>query len=194
MIFSKPWSDEAHPIRMDELQNSFLLLSRTPAVLDAFLRGLPDTWLRQNEGENTMSCFDVVGHLIHGEKTNWMPRLRTILESGETKPLPVFDRWGHVRECEGKTMEELLDEFARLRRGNLDDLRLLHLRKEDLALCGHHPALGRITLGQLLATWTAHDLTHLHQLSRILAHSLRDDVGPFLNFLGVLQCNGHSSS
>jgi hypothetical protein len=175
------------------LEHTISLLARTPAVLDALLRDLPDAWTLRNEGDATWSAFDVVGHLIHGERTDWMPRARRLLEFGETRAFEPFDRWGQVRESQGKSLGQLLDEFARLRSDNLRELRALNLKAEDLDKRGRHPALGVVTLSELLATWAAHDLTHLHQLSRIMAHQYRDAVGPWSVYLGVLQCAGHSS-
>jgi len=175
------------------LPHTISLLTRTPAALNAFLRDLPETWTSRNEGENTWSVFDIVGHLIHGERTDWMPRARMILQFGETKPFEPFDRWGQEREVQGKSLGQLLDEFARLRSENLAELRAMNLRPEHLARRGQHPALGAVTLSQLLATWAAHDLTHLHQISRVMAHQYRDAVGPWSTFLGVLHCAGHSS-
>jgi hypothetical protein len=175
------------------LAQTMLLLARTPATLNAFLRDLPETWTLQNEGENTWSAFDVVGHLIHCERTDWMPRARTVLQFGESQTFGPFDRWGHVRESQGKSLEQLLDEFARLRSENLDELRVLNLQREQLERRGRHPALGVVTLSELLATWAVHDLTHLHQISRVMAHQYRDAVGPWNGYLGVLQCTGHSS-
>ena len=175
------------------LQHTIALLTRTPSALDALLRDLPETWTSQNEGENTMSAFDVVGHLIHGERTNWMPRVRMILQFGESRAFERFDRWGHVQESQGKSLGQLLDEFARARAESLGELRALNLRPEDLARRGLHPAFGVVTLSQLLATWAAHDLTHLHQLSRVMAHQYREVVGPWTAYLGVMQCAGHSA-
>ena len=175
-----------------DLNNTIALLSRTPAVLDSLLRDLPDAWVLTNEGENTWSPFDVVGHLIHGERTDWMPRVRRILEHGETVAFDKFDRLGQARESKGKSLSQLLDEFARLRVENLKALRSLDLRDEDFARRGLHPALGVATLAELLATWAAHDLTHLHQISRVMAHQYREAVGPWIAYLGVMHCNGHS--
>ncbi|HEY6946847.1 MAG TPA: DinB family protein [Candidatus Acidoferrum sp.] len=175
------------------LQDTLSLLSRTPAALDALLRGLPETWTLRNEGEKTWSAFDVVGHLIHGERTDWMPRVRMILQFGEGKAFEPFDRWAQERESHGKSVSQLLDEFARLRSENLSELRALNLKPVDLARRGRHPALGVVTLSQLLAAWAAHDLTHLHQVSRIMAHQYRGAVGPWSAYLGVLQCAGHSA-
>ena len=175
------------------LPHTISLLSRTPAAFNAFLRDLPDTWTLPNEGESTWSVFDIVGHLIHGERTDWMPRARMILQFGETKAFEPFDRWGQEQEREGKSLAQLLDEFARVRSENLGELRALNLRQEDLELRGRHPVLGVVTLSELLATWAAHDLTHLHQISRVMAHQYREAVGPWNAYLGVLQCAGHSS-
>jgi hypothetical protein len=176
-----------------DLQDTISLLSRTPTVLDALLRDLPETWTLRDEGEDTWSAFDVVGHLIHGERTDWMQRAQIILQFGDSRTFEPFDRLGLVREIQGKSMGQLLDEFARLRVDNLGELRALNLRQEDLARRGRHPALGVVTLSELLATWAAHDLTHLHQISRVMAHQYREAVGPWSRYLGVLQCAGHSS-
>jgi DinB superfamily len=175
------------------LQHTISLLTRTPATLDALLRDLPEMWTFRNEGEDTWSAFDVVGHLVHGERTDWMQRARTVLQFGETQTFEPFDRWGLRREIQGKSLGQLLDEFARLRSENLDELRALNLRQEDLELRGRHPAFGAVTLSELLAAWATHDLTHLHQISRIMAYQYREAVGPWSRYLGVLQCAGHSS-
>ena len=175
------------------LEYTIALLTRTPAALDALLRDLPDAWTRSNEGEKTWSGFNVVGHLIHGELTDWMPRARMILESGETRAFEPFDRWAQERVSEGKSLGQLLDEFARLRAQNLRELRALNLKQADLARRGRHPELGAVTLSELLATWAAHDLTHLHQISRIMAHQYRQAVGPWSAYLGVMHCTGHSA-
>ena len=175
------------------LEHTLSLLTRTPAALNALLRDLPDAWTLRNEGENTFTAFDVVGHLIHGERTDWMSRAKMILQFGETRAFESFDRLGHIHECDGKSLGQLLDEFARLRSENLDELRTLNLQPNDLERRGRHPALGVVTLSQLLATWATHDLTHLHQISRVMAHQYREAVGPWSAYLGVLQCAGHSA-
>ena len=167
------------------------LLRRTPAGLNALLRDLPEEWTHRNEGENTWTVFDVVGHLIHGERTDWMPRLHRILEFGDSKAFDPFDRTAQERESRGKSLPELLDEFSHLREGNLAKLRALNLQPRDFARRGLHPSLGPVTLGDLLATWATHDLTHLHQISRIMGYQYREVVGPWSKFLGVLHCNGH---
>lgn len=176
-----------------DLEDTIALLTRTPAGLNALLRDLPETWTLRNEGEGTWNVHGVVGHLIHGERSDWMPRVKRVLQFGESKAFEPFDRRGHERESEGKSLGELLDEFARVRKENLNELRELHLRREDMKLRGRHPALGEVTLGELLAAWAAHDLTHLHQISRIMAHQCREAVGPWSAYLGVMQCAGHSS-
>src|SRR5215469_3558353 len=140
------------------LQNTIALLVRTPAALYLLLRDLPEEWTFRGEGENTWSPFDIVGHLIHGERTDWMPRARMILQFGESRAFEPFDRVAQMRESQGKSLEQLLDEFARVRMKSLDELRALNLQPKDLERRGRHPALGVVTLSQLLATWAVHDL------------------------------------
>ena len=176
-----------------DLAQTISLLARTPAVLNALLRDLPEAWTLSNEGESTWSPFDVVGHLIHAERTDWIPRARMILQFGETRAFEPFDRLGQVQESQGKSLAQLLDAFARLRSESLTELQALNLQPEDLDRRGRHPSLGQVTLSQLLATWVTHDLTHLHQISRTMAHQYRHAVGPWSVYLGVLQCAGHSS-
>jgi len=173
--------------------DTIALLTRTPATLDVLLRDLPKAWTSRDEGENTWTAFDVVGHLIHGERTDWMPRVRMILEFGDTRTFVPFDRFAQFRESEGKSLPQLLDRFARLRADNLAELRALNVQPADYERRGRHPALGAVNLSQLLGAWAVHDLTHLHQISRIMAHQYRDAVGPWSKFLGVLQCAGHSA-
>jgi hypothetical protein len=175
------------------LTESIALLTRTPATLNALLRGLPEIWVRNNEGKDTWSAFDIVGHLICGDRTDWVPRVRTILEHGEARPFDPFDRFAQKRESEGKSLEQLLDDFAQVRSESLAALQALNLQPADFARRGKHPALGVVTLSELLATWAVHDLTHLHQLSRVMAYQYRDAVGPWSAFLGVLKCSGHSA-
>ncbi len=174
------------------LDNTVSLLARTPATLNALLRDLPETWTRRNEGGTTFNAFDVVGHLIHGDQTDWIPRAKMILEFGESRPFEPFDRRAQERASQGKSLPQLLDDFTRIRSEKLRELQALNLKPADLERRGRHPVLGVVTLSQLLATWAAHDLTHLHQISRILAHQYRDEVGPWTKFLGVMLCNGHS--
>jgi hypothetical protein len=175
------------------LAEAVAVLTRTPTTLNALLRGLPNTWVRCDEGKDTWSASDILGHLICGERTDWMPRVRIILENGEARPFDPFDRFAQSRESQDKSLEQRLDEFARLRSENLAALQALNLQPEDLTRRGKHPALGAVTLSELLATWAVHDLTHVHQLSRVMAHRYRDAVGPWSAYLGVLKCAGHSA-
>ncbi|GAC1423730.1 MAG: hypothetical protein NVSMB62_20270 [Acidobacteriaceae bacterium] len=175
-----------------DLDTTVALLTRTPAALSALLAGLPDSWAHAREGEGTWSVYDVVGHLIHGERTDWIARARIILEFGQSRPFEPFDRSAQERESAGKSLPELLHDFASARAQSLRELEALHIGPQDLARKGQHPSLGTVTLAQLLATWAAHDLTHLHQISRILAHQYRDAVGPWQAYLGVMRCSGHS--
>ena len=174
-------------------QDAIALLVRTPSALDALLRDLPEAWTLRNEGGDTWSAFDVVGHLVHAEYADWIPRAKWILQFGDSKPFEPFDRLGHERLTRGKSLGQLLDDFADARSQSLSELHAMHLKTEDLGRRGWHPALGVVTLLQLLATWAAHDMNHLHQISRIMAHQYRDAVGPWHRYLGVLQCNGHGA-
>lgn len=175
------------------LEHTIALLTRTPVVLDTLVRDLPEMWTLRNEGGDSWTVFDIVGHLIHGDRTDWIPRARMILEFGETRAFTPFDRLGQERESHGKSLVQLLDEFAGVRSQSLAALRGLELQPDDLSRRGRHPALGAVTLSELLATWAAHDLTHLHQIARVMAHQYRKMVGPWSAYLGVLQCAGHSS-
>ena len=181
-------------ITTHNLQDTIALLSRTPATLNALLRDLPQSWTLRNEGENTMSPFDVVGHLIEAERSNWITRTKHIMQFGDSQAFAAFDRSAYEKEVKGKSLSQLLDRFAELRAENIKELQAMDLRPGDLARPGLHPALGPVTLGNLLATWVSHDLTHLHQISRVLAHHYRDTVGPFSRYLGVLKCQGHSDA
>jgi DinB family protein len=178
---------------MHNLDETIALLARTPDALSALLRGLPVTWTMHHEGDGTWTPLDVIAHLIHSERENWIPRARIILEWGQSRPFPPFDREGSFRELRDKPVEELLDEFARARAKSLQELSAMNLLPQDLARHGSHPALGSVTLSQLLATWAAHDLTHLHQISRVMAFQYREAVGPWSKFLGVMHCAGHSA-
>jgi len=163
------------------------LLARTPALLDAWLRGLPTEWVHATEGPETWSPFDVVGHLIHGERTDWIPRARIILASEGPKTFERFDRFAQLEAHRGRSLEELLDTFAELRRANLAALTALDLSPADLERTGEHPELGTVTLRQLLATWVAHDQGHVAQIARVLAKQYRDEVGPWRAYLRPLR-------
>lgn len=168
------------------LEESISVLERTPATLDAILRDLPDAWTLADEGPGTWSPYVVIGHLIHGEKADWMPRLEIILEHGETRPFERFDREAQFLESRGMALSRLLDEFAGLRRDNLARLRMLDLQPGQLELKGTHPDLGAVTVRQLLATWTAHDLGHIVQVSRVMAKRYKQEVGPWAEYLSVM--------
>jgi hypothetical protein len=172
--------------RAFSLEEAIPILERTPRTLDAMLRGLPTAWLECNEGGDTFSPYDVVGHLIHGEKTDWMPRARMILETGDARPFEPFDRFAQNEASRGKRLDELLDEFARLRAGNIAALKALKLAPSDLDRRGKHPTLGSVTMRQLLATWVAHDLDHMVQVARVIARQYTDEVGPWTAHLRII--------
>lgn len=169
-----------------DLADGIAVLERTPATFDALLAGLPEAWIATNEGPDTFSPFDNVGHLIHGERTDWIPRARIILDQGTDRRFAPYDRFAQVRESQGKTLVDLLNEFARLRAENVATLRTWNLSERELALEGEHPELGSVTLRQLLATWVAHDLGHVAQTARVMAKRYRDAVGPWRAYLPVL--------
>ena len=169
-----------------DLSNAIQVLERTPLSFRALLSGLTEAWTTPNEGPETFSAFDNLGHLIHGERTDWIPRARLILEQGTNRRFESFDRFAQYRESRGKTLAQLLDEFASLRAENLSTLRGWNLSERQLALEGEHPSLGPVTLSQLLATWVAHDLGHLAQTARVMAKQYREAVGPWRQYLPVL--------
>lgn len=173
--------------RVFRLDEAVPILTRTPATLDALLRGLPDGWTTAHEGGETWSPFDVIGHLIHCERADWVLRARIILEHGESRTFDPFDRFAQFRESEGKTLAGMLDEFAALRAENLRTLASMNLTDADLERRGRHPAFGEVTLGQLLATWTAHDLGHIAQIVRTMAKQYTDAVGPWEQYLSILR-------
>jgi DinB family protein len=170
-----------------ELGNAIAVLERTPATLRSLLLGLPTAWIDATEGPDTWSPYIVVGHLIQGERTDWMERARIILAQGADRRFTPFDRLAQFRDSDGKTLNELLDEFAQLRAENLSTLKAWQLTDAQLALEGVHPAFGAVTLRQLLATWVAHDLGHLVQVSRVMAKQYRDAVGPWTEYLSVMK-------
>ena len=162
------------------------VLRSTPSVLRAWLQDLPDSWIRANEGAETWSPYDIVGHLIHGERTDWMDRLELILAHGESRPFTPFDRFAQFQASRGKSLAQLLDTFAELRAANLARLESLHLGQQDFARRGRHPELGPVTLGQLLATWVGHDLNHLGQIARVMGRQYTEAVGPWVEYLPLL--------
>lgn len=170
-----------------EIQHAIELLGRTPSTLDAMLREMPEPWLVQNEGAETWSPYDVVGHLIHGEETDWIPRARIILEYGESKAFEPFDRVAMFEKSKGKSIAELLDTFASLRNQTLHELNEMKLTPALLEKRGKHPELGVVTMKQLLAAWVVHDLGHVRQIVRVMAKQYRDAVGPWRAYLSILE-------
>ena len=169
-----------------QLQDAKQILSRTPATLNALLQDLPGEWLLANEGPDTWSPFDIVGHLIHGEETDWIPRARIILEHGEQGTFEPFDRFAMFERSKGKSLSDLLAEFQRLRELRLDELDRMNLTPELLHQRGRHPELGVVTLGQLLSTWVVHDLGHIQQIVRVMAKQYTAEVGPWSAYLSIL--------
>ena len=172
--------------RAFSLAEAVPILERTPALLDAWLRGLPEAWIRAHEGGETWSPYDIVGHLIHGERADWIPRARLILEHGDTRAFEPFDRFAQFAESRGRTLESLLDEFAAVRRDSLRELASMELTDRMLDRVGRHPAFGSVTMRQLLATWVAHDLDHVMQIARVLARQYADAVGPWRAYLRII--------
>lgn len=168
-----------------KIDRTIEMLSRTPMILRTWITGLSTGWTLVNEGPDTWSTFDVIGHLIHGEKTDWIPRIKQIIESGEANSFEPFDRFAQFNNSKGKQTEELLLEFETLRNKNIETLRALPIA-ENLNKTGKHPALGRVTLQELLAAWVVHDLNHIHQISRVMAHQYEDHVGVWREYLGII--------
>ena len=163
------------------------ILERTPRILREWLADLPDAWVRATEGPGTWGAYDVVGHLIHGERTDWIPRAELILSKGESAPFPTFDREAMFAASAGKSLGELLDIFAALRAANVARLRAFALTEADLDRRGIHPEFGPVTLRQHLATWVAHDLGHIAQIARVMAKRYGADVGPWTKYLSILK-------
>jgi len=169
------------------LDDALPALRQTPAVLRTWLGNLPASWTTPNEGPDTWSPYDIVGHLIHGERTDWIPRLELLLAYGEARPFEPFDRFAQFEASKGRSLPELLDTFAQLRAASINRLESLRLQPKDFARRGLHPELGPVTLSQLLATWVAHDLNHLGQIARVMGKQYADAVGPWLAYLPLLQ-------
>jgi hypothetical protein len=162
------------------------ILERTPAIVTMLLKDLDNDWIYNNEGQDTWSPFDVVGHYIHGEKTDWIPRLNIILGEQDDKRFVPFDRFAQFRDSKGKSLDELLDEFTRLRSENIDKLKKVTLDESTLSKKGIHPAFGEVTLEQLLSSWVVHDLGHISQITRVLAKQYKEAVGPWTEYMGIL--------
>lgn len=170
-----------------EVNEAAQILRQTPATLTSMVAGLPEAWIRANEGPGTWSCYDIVGHLIHGELTDWIPRARMILESGELRTFEPFDRFAQFRDDQTRPIKALLEQFTFLRSENLTILQNLNLGKDDLGRKGAHPELGAVTLGQLLSTWVVHDLSHLSQIGRVAGKQYAHEVGPWKAYLSLLK-------
>ncbi|MBX2818630.1 MAG: DinB family protein [Rhodothermaceae bacterium] len=170
---------------MYSLSDSISILERTPASLRTLLDGLPEKWTHATEGPDTWSAYDIIGHLIHGERTDWIPRARHILDRNP-EPFEPFDRFAQFTESKGKNLGELLDSFESLRKESIQSLKQFNLTDQELQLKGTHPALGTVTLSQLLATWTVHDLNHIAQISRVMAKVYSAETGPWREYLTIL--------
>jgi len=168
------------------IEEATAILARTPSTLDALLRGLPESWILAHEGGKTWSAFDVMGHFIHGEQVDWIPRTKIILTHGDARAFDRFDRLAQFTASAGRTLPDLLDDFARLRHANLRELGSFNLTDADLDRVGRHPELGAVTLRQLLATWVTHDLDHIMQIARVLARQYSDEVGPWRAYLRII--------
>jgi hypothetical protein len=169
-----------------DLPETLDILGRTPTVVDTLLRGASKSWHAMNEGPDTWSAFDVVGHLTHGEETDWVPRARIILEYGEDRPFEPFDRFAQLNRFAGWSLDQLLDRFAELRQANLEIVRNWRLTDAQLALPGRHPELGPVRLRELLATWAVHDLNHIAQIVRVMAKRYTEEVGAWRAYLSIL--------
>jgi hypothetical protein len=171
-----------------KLQEALPILERTPQVVTLLLRNLPSCWTQQNEGGNSWSPYDVIGHYIHGEKTDWIPRMKIILAEGDKHFVP-FDRFAQFKNSEGKSLDELLDEFAALRKENIRELVSICADEAALTRKGIHPQFGEVTLSELLSSWVVHDLTHISQIVRVMAKQYEKAVGPWKEYMGIL--NSH---
>jgi hypothetical protein len=180
---SFPWYDCAMEFQLDQAKE---ILRRTPATLNALLADLPNDWVLSNEGPETWSPYDVIGHLIEGEETDWIPRARIILEQGETRPFDKFDRFAMFQKSKGKSLLELLAQFEQLRGESLRQLDEMKLTPELLQKQGTHPALGVVTLSQLLSAWVVHDLGHIRQIVRVMAKQYREAIGPWTEYLTIV--------
>ena len=169
------------------LAKSLEILERTPLVLETLLSGLSDDWTMNNEGGETWSPYDVLGHLIHGENTDWIQRMEIILDENGDKKFKPFDRFAQFEESKGKSLTDLIIEFKSARKRNLDILRKMNLQESDLDKTGIHPAFGRVTLRQLLSTYVVHDLNHLAQIARVMAKQYKEEVGPWVEYLRILK-------
>lgn len=172
-----------------EYARSIEILSRTPATLKSMLSGISEAWSHVNEGGDSWCAYDIIGHLIHGEKTDWIPRMEIILGPQPDKTFQPFDRLAQFQERHGRTLEDLLQTFADLRSQNLTILQAKNLTPEDFLQKGIHPAFGEVSLAQLLSTWVVHDLNHIAQIARVMARQYQEAVGPWISYLKILNTN-----
>jgi hypothetical protein len=170
-----------------QLENAIEVLSRTPSALNSLLRDVSDDWTHKNEGGESWSPFDILGHMVHGERADWIPRARIIIDHGTARPFDPFDRFAMFEESKGKSMNDLLDEFDLLRRKSLEELESLNITPDKLQSPGTHPSLGEVTLAQLLSTWVVHDLSHTAQITRVMCRQYTDEVGPWAAYLPILK-------
>ncbi|MCI0449681.1 MAG: DinB family protein [Chlorobi bacterium] len=168
------------------IEKSVEILERTPRVLEELLNDLSDEWITSNEGADSWSPYDIMGHLIHGEKTDWITRMQIILSGREDKSFEPFDRFAQFKNSKGKSIKLLLDEFKQLRKKNIETLNSANITSDQLNLTGIHPEFGEVTLEQLIATWVVHDLSHIVQISRVMAMQYKDEVGPWIEYLPIL--------
>jgi hypothetical protein len=169
-----------------EVSKAIEILQQTPLAIEALLHGLSDEWISANEGKETWSPYDVVGHLIHGEKTDWIPRMKIILSKNGDKKFEPFDRFAQFKQSHGKSLQQLIDEFKRLREENIIALKAANLNEEDLSKTGIHPHFGSVTLRQHLSSWVVHDLAHISQIARVMAKQYHNEVGPWKEYLLIL--------
>jgi len=170
-----------------ELNRAMEILERTPKILRAYLKDLSSEWISENEGNDTWSPCDIVGHLIHGERTDWIIRAKIILSKRKENTFEPFDRFAQFTNNKGKSLNELLVEFEQLRSQNIEELKTLNISDKELTLQGVHPELGTVNLKQLLSTWVVHDLGHIIQISRVMAKQYKEEVGPWKEYIGILK-------
>ncbi len=169
------------------VEDAIEILKRTPSILEALVKDLPEQWSKVNEGGETWSVYDIVGHLIHGETTDWVNRMEIILRQSEDRTFPPFERFAMIEESKGKSLNQLVAEFAEVRKKNIAILLSKNLTEAQLDLKGIHPKFGEVTLRQLLSTWVAHDMGHLAQMARVIAKQYKEEAGPWVEYLRILQ-------
>lgn len=174
---------------ISSIKHSVQILERTPLTLQTLLSNIDEEWTQKNEGDKTWSPFDVIGHLVHCEETNWIPRINIMLSDNEIKKFEPLDRFAQFEKCKGKTTDQLLEDFINVRRSSLSKLERLKISEAQLAKTAIHPELGLVNLSQLISTWVVHDLDHLAQISRVMAKQYKNEVGPWIQYMRVLNTN-----